>query len=218
MYFVDAGQEQQAFDLLKIAAERTDNARVAYGFALLLYRRGAFEQGLSVLDRRSHRSHNEEMLRILMLMELSDGHSRALVACRALGEQYPSGLSALFRPVLLFVLGDQTSASDASRAFRSEPDRLPRLRRAFYENLLAFNCHELSADKLLAAAGSSKWDQCEARFFIGLHYLAAGDRDAAARHFHEAVASRCSGFLALDWSQAFLIRLEVDSRWPRWIP
>jgi tetratricopeptide (TPR) repeat protein/predicted Ser/Thr protein kinase len=218
MYLVDAGQEQQAFDLLKIAAERTDNARVAYGFALLLYRRGAFEEGLAVLDRRTHRSHNEEMLRVLLMMELPDGHNRALAACRALGEQYPSGLSALFRPVLLLVLGDQASATAASREFRSEPDRLPRLRRAFYENLLAFNGDELSADKLLAAAGSSKWDQCEAHFFIGLHHLASDDRDAAARHFHEAVASRCSGFLALDWSQAFLIRLEVDSRWPRWVP
>ena len=41
---------------------------------------------------------------------------------------------------------------------------------------------------------------------------------ADRRHFHEAVSSRCRGFLALEWSEAFLIRLEVDPRWPRWIP
>jgi tetratricopeptide (TPR) repeat protein/tRNA A-37 threonylcarbamoyl transferase component Bud32 len=218
MYLVDARQEQTAYEILKSAAAHNDNARVAYGYALLLYRRGAFEEGLAVLDRRAHRSHNEELLRIVTLMELPDGHDRALAACRVLGEQYPEGLSALFRPVLLLVLGDRPSASAASREFRQQPDRLPRLRRAFYEKLLAFNCEELSAPELLAAAGSSKWDQCEAHFFIGLRELAAGDRDAAARHFHEAVATRCNGFLALDWSQAFLIRLEVDPRWPRWIP
>ncbi len=218
MYLVDARQEQTAFEILKSSAARNDNARVVYGYALLLYRRGAFEEGLAVLDRRAHRSHNEELLRIITMMELPDGHNRALAACRVLGEQYPDGLSALFRPVLLLVLGDRSSASAASREFRQQPDRLPRLRRAFYEKLLAFNCEELSAPDLLAAAGSSKWDQCEAHFFIGLWELATGNRDAAARHFHEAVATRCNGFLALDWSQAFLIRLEVDPRWPRWIP
>jgi tetratricopeptide (TPR) repeat protein len=218
MYMVDARQEQAAFEILKSAAERTDNARVTYGYALLLYRRGAFEEGLAVLDRRAHRSHNEELLRVLMLMELPDGHERASAACRAMGEQYADGLSALFRPIPLLVLGDDSATGHASRDFRMQPEQLPRLRRTFYEKLMAFNCQELSDDELLSAAGRSKWDQCEAHFFIGLHKLAAGDRDAAARHFHEAVATRCNGFLALDWSEAFLIRLEVDPRWPRWLP
>jgi tetratricopeptide (TPR) repeat protein len=218
LYLLEAGQEQKAFEILKSAAGQTGNARVAYGFALLLYRRGAFDEGMAILERRAHRSHNEEMLRILTMMELPDGRDQARAACRALAEHYPEGLSALFRPALLLVLGDQTAASEASREFRSRPDRLPRLRRAFYEKVVAFNGGELSARELLEAAGSSRWDQCESHFFIGLHDLADGNRDAAARHFHEAVSSRCRGFLALEWSEAFLIRLEVDPRWPRWIP
>lgn len=217
MYLVDAGQEQAAFELLKETAARIDNARVAYGYALLLYRRGAFDEGLAVLERRPKRSNNEEMLRILILMELPEGRERALAACQALGENSTNGLSALFRPSLFLILGEKPLAIAASREFRLQPDRLPKLRLAFYEKLLAFNCQEQTADELLSAAGSSKWDQCEARFFIGLHDLAAGNRAAAAKQFHEAVAMRCNGFLARDWSRAFLIRLEVDPHWPRWI-
>lgn len=218
MYLVDAEQEQAAFELLQQAAARTDSARVAYGYALLLYRRGDFEEGLAVLDRRPRRSNNEDLLRVLMLMELPEGRDRALAVARALGDQYPDGLAALFRPILLCILGEKSEAIAASRDFRAEPDRLPRLRRAFYEKILAFNCEEIGADELVAAAGRSKWDQCEAEFFTGVHALAVGNRTEAARHFHAAVATRCSGFLAFDWSQAFLIRLEVDEHWPKWIP
>ncbi len=218
MYQVAVGQEQAAFKILQEAALVSDNARVAYGYALLLYRRGDFAQGFTILDRRPHRSNNEELLRILILMELPEGRELAQAACRELGEQGSNGLAALFRPILLLVLGDQQTAVAVSHGLCEQPERLLRLRRAFYEKLLTYNCEELSEDDLLAAAGSSKWDQCEAHFFIGLHALAAGNRDDAKRHFHEAVATRCNGFLALDWSRAFLIRLEVDARWPKWIP
>jgi tetratricopeptide (TPR) repeat protein len=218
MYLVDAGQEQAAFEILQRAASQSDSARIAYGYALLLYRRGDSTAGLAVLDRRPRRSNNEDLLRVLMLMEMPDGRERALAVARALGDEYPDGLSALFRPILLLLLSEKSEAVAASREFRSHPDRLPRLRRSFYENILAFNCDDMNADQLLAAAGRSKWDQCEAQFFIGVHSLAAGDRTEASRHFRAAVAARCNGFLALDWSQAFLIRLEVDAHWPKWIP
>jgi len=218
MYLVDAGQEQAAYEILKHAVTQTDSARIAYGYALLLYRRGDFAEGLEVLDRRPRRSNNEDLLRVLILMELPEGRERAQAVTRALGAQYPDGLSALFRPILLLLLGEKSEAVAASREFRAQPDRLPRLRRSFYEKILAFNCEELSADDLLAAAGRSKWDQCEAQFFIGVHSLATGDRADASSHFRAAVASRCNGFLAVDWSQAFLIRLEVDAHWPKWIP
>ena len=98
------------------------------------------------------------------------------------------------------------------------PVRFPRLRRSSYERLLAFNCGELTADELLAAAGRSKWDQCEACFFVALSELADGRREAAAGHFRDASSQHCNGFLAQDWSDAFLTRMKSDPMWPIWIP
>jgi hypothetical protein len=152
-------------------------------------------------------------------MEQSDGPQRALEGYRILSEQSSEGLAALFRPALLLLLGEKPRAVAENRQFHSQAaNRLPLLRRAFYERLLSFNCGELEADELLKATQHSKWDQCEANFFVGLARLADGNRDEAAKHFRAAIATRCDGFLACDWSAAFLIRLEKDSRWPRWIP
>ena len=218
-FFLYSGREPLAFEILKKAVSQSDNARVAYRYALLLYRRGEFDEGLSVLDRRTHRSNNEEMLRVVLLMEQPEGRQRALEAYRSLSEKSPEGLAALFRPVLLLLLGEKPQAVADSRQFRGlAVNRLPHLRLGFYEQLLSFNCGELGEDELLHSTQRSKWDQCEANFFVGLAHLAEGDRESAAAHFRAAVATRCDGFLACDWSAAFLIRLENDPRWPRWIP
>jgi len=218
-YFLQTDRERDAFNILKAAASRTENARVAYRYALLLYRRGAFDEGLALLENRPHRSNNEELLRVLFLAESPAGRPQALAAYEALSRQPDDGLAALFRPVLPCVLGDWPAAVADSRRFRDqETHRLPLLRRAFYEKVLQFNCDELSADELIATAGRSQWDRCEAHFFIALRSLATGDRAAASRHFQSAVATRCYGFLAFDWSQAFLIRLGADPQWPGWIP
>ena len=217
-FFLYTDREPLAFEILNQAVSQSDNARVAYRYALLLYRRGDFDAGLSVLDRRPRRSNNEELLRVVLLMEQPDGRQRALEAYRALSGQSPEGLAALFRPALLLLLGDKQQAVAENRQFHSQgAKRLPRLRHAFYERLLKFNCGELEAAELLQATKHSKWDQCEANFFVGLAQLAEGNRDDAAEHFRAAVATRCDGFLACDWSAAFLIRLENDPKWPRWI-
>jgi tetratricopeptide (TPR) repeat protein len=218
-YFLYSNREPLAFEILKRAVSQSANARVAYRYALLSYRRGKFDEGLAVLDRRQKRSNNEDLLRIVFLMEQPGGRERALEAYRDLSVHSPNGLAALFRPALLLLWGDRPQAVADSRRFQAQaPRRLPRLRLGFYEQLLRFNCEELSADELLQATQHSKWDQCEAHFFIGLTRIAEGNRDAAKAHFQAAVATRCNGFLACDWSAAFLIRLEDDPGWPSWIP
>ncbi|HEY3966700.1 MAG TPA: serine/threonine-protein kinase [Planctomycetaceae bacterium] len=217
-YYLYTDREPVAFEILEQAATETNNARVAYRYALLLYRRGAFSEGFSVLDGRAQRSNNEELLRILLMMELPEGASRSKGAYRALEEKSSAGLAGLFRPALLLLLGDKPAAAADSRQLQErQPNQLPPLRRDFYERLLQFNCGDLDADQLLVAAGDSQWDLCEANFFIGLTRLAEGNRDMAAKHFQSAVAARCNGFLACDWSGSFLIRMAEDANWPRWI-
>ncbi len=217
-YYLYTDREPIAFEILKRAATETNNARVAYRYALLLYRRGEFSEGFRVLDGRAQRSNNEELLRIVLMMELPEGVSRSRGAYRALDEKSSAGLAGLFRPALLLLLGDKVAAAaDSRRLQEREPNQLPPLRRAFYERLLRFNCGNLGAEELLLAAGDSQWDLCEANFFIGLTRLTEGKRDVAAKHFRAAVDTRCDGFLACDWSGSFLIRLAEDASWPRWI-
>ncbi len=154
----------------------------------------------------------------MILMELPGGPERARAAWEALAAHPSDGLAAVFRPIPLLMLGDKPAAIAASRQLRDQPARFPRLRRASYERLLAFNCGELTADELLAAAGRSRWDQCEAWFFIALFELADGNHEAAAESFREASARHCNGFVAQDWSDAFLVRRRSDAQWPRWVP
>lgn len=218
-FFLYTDREPLAFEILKQAVSQSANARVAYRYALLLYRRGEFDEGLAVLDHRQRRSNNEDLLRVVFLMERPEGRKLAHEAYRALGPQSTEGLAALFRPALLLLLGEKSEAVADSRRFRSQTrNRLPPLRRTCYERLLQFNCDELGDVELLETTQHSKWDQCEAHFFIGLARIAEGNRDAAKAHFRAAVATRCDGFLACDWSDAFLIRLDNDPRWPEWIP
>lgn len=218
-FYLYTDRESLAFEILQKAASQSANARVAYRYALLLYRRGDFDEGLAVLDRRQERSNNEDLLRIVFLMERADGRELAKEAYLALGPKSSEGLAGLFRPALLLLLGQKPEAEADSRRFRSQaPNGLPPLRGVFYEQLLQFNCGELADDGLLQRTKNSNWDQCEAHFFIGLSQLAQGNRDAAKGHFRKAVDTRCDGFLACDWSDAFLIRLDKDPRWPRWIP
>jgi serine/threonine protein kinase len=218
MYLLDAGGEEEAVQILKESAARNDNARVAYSYALLLYRRQAFAEAVAVLERRTRLSDNEELLRMVILMELPDGPARARAAWEELAVRPSDGLAALFRPIPLLLLGDKAASVAASRRLRDQPVRFPRLRRGSYERVLAFNCGEITAGELLAAAGQSKWDQCEAYFFIALSELADGNPEAAAESFREASARNCHGFVAQDWSEAFLVRIKSDPLWPKWIP
>lgn len=217
-FYLYSGREAKALEILERALSQADNARSAYRYALLLYRRGDRSRALAALNRRTRRSDNEELLRLLLILESPGGVAAAVTAYRSLAAQPSDGLAALFRPALLLIAGDKPAAAADSRRLRAGDPRLPPLRRTFYEKLLRFNCGELESDELLAAAGRSRWDQCEARFFIGLAHLAVGDRDAARANFEAAVATRCGGFLAYDWSSAFIRRLEQAPQWPEWIP
>jgi hypothetical protein len=84
--------------------------------------------------------------------------------------------------------------------------------------LLEYNAGLLPADQLLAAAGPSRLNRCEAHFFIGLSLLAGGDRAGARDHFRRSVATHVIWFVDHIWSLAFLSRLEKDPTWPPWIP
>ena len=86
-----------------------------------------------------------------------------------------------------------------------------------YHRLLGYNRGGLQAEELLQKAGGSKWNECEANYFIALDFLGEGDRLGARRHFKKSVDTHVYHYFAYQWSRAFLTRMDNDSSWPLWI-
>ena len=88
----------------------------------------------------------------------------------------------------------------------------------WHKKLLDYNCGELTDQQLLQEAGSFRWDQCEAHFFMAMTKLADGNRAGAREHFRQCIATGVFRFYDYRWSRAFLSRMERDPTWPPWIP
>jgi hypothetical protein len=182
-----------------------------------LYQHGQFQPALEALDRiRAHGGDDAcfEVCRCYVLIQLPDGSTRALNIYRRLA---PSDVYGLYYPTIPQLLGRTAEARAAYLAYREQGARLP-TRPAWINRLVDYNLGLIQEDALLAAAGSSRQNQCEAHFFIGLARLADGDRDGAKEQFRQSVATHVFHFLDHVWSRAFLARMEQDPAWPPWIP
>jgi hypothetical protein len=137
-----------------------------------------------------------------MLHEVGDT-AAAIAEYEQLAVRFPDGLTALFRLALRLLMGQTDQAETESREL-SRTLQLPRLREAFYRRLLAFNSGEISPDELMASVRDSRWNECEARFFIALKHRASGNQALAREQFARCLATHCAGFLAWDWSHVLL--------------
>ena len=219
LFLLSTDREPASFELLRGAEAQHHDALVAYDFSLALFRRGESADALRVLQARTATDAGEDMLtnsltadeaflRVVLLRD-SGAPQAARAACDAVAQRYQTGLTAYFHPCLLLLLGEPDAAMSANRRLRSVGTP-PRLRGAFYSRLLAFNSGELTEFELLESVRGSRWDRCEALFFVALQQLAHGDRAVARQRFEQCVATRCAGFLSWDWSHAVLRRWETD--------
>jgi hypothetical protein len=182
-----------------------------------LYHHGEFRQAVVVLDRVIDRGGDTsayQLSRCNVLAELPDGPARALAAYRDLTL---TDVYEIYAPTTLRLLGRQSEAIDAYRALREKTLKIP-TRPEWLDRLLEYNAGLIPADQLLAAAGESRLNRCEAHFFIGLTLLADGDRAGARDHFRRSVSTHVIWFIDHFWSMAFLSRMEKDRNWPLWIP
>lgn len=182
-----------------------------------LYHNGRFPEAVAVFDRSIARDGNTYLMQILrcyVLSELPNGPARALAAAP---EATTSTVFAIYVPTISQLLGRRSEAVAAYRSlhrkFMQAPDRSE-----WIAQLLEFGSGLIPAEKLLAAAGSSRLRQCEAHFFVGMALLANGDRDGARDHFRHAADTHVVWYVDHTWSRAFLARLDADPNWPRWIP
>ena len=106
----------------------------------------------------------------------------------------------------------------ACRELRKQPERFPDLNREHMLRILDYCGGGISAEEFLKAEAGSRWNQCEAHFWVALDRLAQGDRTGAREHFQKALATGVFVFGEYQWSRLFLRRMDQDPTWPSWIP
>jgi tetratricopeptide (TPR) repeat protein len=209
------GENEKAFQSVRLATHKVKGPWPATYYALGLYRRGKLDEALNVLDRLEPGDVGafQETLRMFILADLPGGDQRAMQVYASAVGRY-RGTTPLFLNALLYRLGRKADAVAAYSRLRL-PKALAGARGGSYGQLLRYNCGRMTAEELLGAAKDSQYHQCNAHFFIAMSLLADGDRAGARRHFQQCVRTRCFDFDACDWSRAFLDRMNQDPLWPR---
>jgi tetratricopeptide (TPR) repeat protein len=216
-YFDEIGEPDKALEVARRSLKRSGSPAAAYMCVLSLYRQGKFIEASECLDQRRQAELTGDVARGFLLVELPDGHRRALDECAELARKYPQEFwDARLRGNLLMFLGRKEQALSTLRRFRP-PFALSQDWKEFYEAMRQFGCGELSEEGYLAKAGPSRWRQCLAHFEIGLFRLADGNRASAGDHFSKVVKTR-AWEIQWYWSLMFHNRLQNDPNWPPWLP
>jgi serine/threonine protein kinase len=216
MYFSVIGDQKAR---LTESRRITDNPTALVVSLYILGGRENLTEALGVLESSPFKdSASNRFLRVGIVAEL-DGKDtmRARALYDELAKTQPRSVLDLYPQLAMRLLGDNAAAIGASRQLRENAKLLPRDRREWYGKLLDFNCDTISADELLAAAGPSRFNQCEAHFFIGMTLLGGGQQEKARQHFQKSAATRVVQFFDYVMSQAMLSRLAKDPAWPPWI-
>ena len=214
-YFEYVGNNEEAFKTVAAAVGKTDRTWPATLYALGLYRRGETQKALAVLDSLGENQQGafHQTMRMYMLAESRGGRQRAVETFSRCEGRY-RGTARLFQAAVFCLLGEKDRGAAAFRRIREKPDVLPRLRTDSYLKLVDFNCGLISAEELLRSAAGSRYNLCNAHFFVGMARLCERDRRGAREHFQKCVALRVFDFDAADWSRTFLARMDAEPDWP----
>jgi tetratricopeptide (TPR) repeat protein len=219
-YFREVGKEEEVLEELREASKNTDHVNVTSCCALALYRRGDLKEAFEVLDRR-HNTYTDRLLPfVLVELDYPDKHdwpARAIKASDDYAARTQDAAAVIDARGIHYLLGNKKEAIKVNKAMLNQRERFYTLRADPILRCVQYNAGELTADKLLEAAGHSQWDQCLAHYNIAMTMLAEGDRDGARKHFEKAKKTRASGWGEYDLSWVFYDRLE-DPKWPPRIP
>ncbi len=221
------GQEEAAHEVARKGYEAAESATTRRIHVWSLYEQGKFEKALEVIEsaggpeevssRDAKLAGGVYGLRPFILVDLPDGPSRALKAHRENCELFTTGYHVIFNQAALLLLGRRSEAMDASAKLRKQPERLTGLSREHFLRILDYCRGGLPEEEFLQAETGSRWNQCEAHFYVALDRLAQEDRAGAHEHLQKAIATGVFGSMEYQWSRLFLKRMEQDPNWPSWI-
>lgn len=219
LYFKVIKEDAAILSELETATDVLESPSLQTAYAMILYRKGRFQEALQVMDKdRGTSNTDDDYFRPFVLAELPDGPRRSYEEFLGLWEDSNSTISSLVYQTILLLLGRKAETIEASRSLQKEADSMARWRHDWYLRLLDYFSDYMTSEVLLEKAGNSRWNLCEAHFAIGLMRLSEGDRFQAADHFRKATATRVFTFMEFGVSRLLAERLERDPDWPPWIP
>jgi serine/threonine protein kinase len=216
-YYLVIGDRDAELAFLRDASRR--NPMMAPYLALTLDRHGRTEEALAVLDQLepSQKAGSEALtFRSFILVSQPNAPEQVAPIVKNLIAQTGLQSTAILSPWPYLLIGRKAEADAFWRRLRAQKRNWPQ-RDGWYNHALDYECGRLTADELIALAGSSRLNLCEAHHMIGLQRLAAGDRDAAKAHFRKAVATDVFFFVEYNLSHLWLAHLDRDPAWPHWI-
>jgi RNA polymerase sigma factor (sigma-70 family) len=224
LYLREVAREEEVLEELRLASERTDHVYVTFCYALTLYRRGGpgdLEKALRVLEKKRD-TYNDRLVPFVLAehdyQNKDNWPAPAQKAAADFAGRVQDGAAAMdAQAAVLCLLGNKEEAVNTSKALLRQPEKFYTLRRQSILRCLRYNAGDLPADQLVREAGSSRWDQCLAHYYVAMTKLAGGDRRGAQEHFDKVIKTRAFLWGPYDMSWVFQARLAKDPTWPRWI-
>jgi hypothetical protein len=211
IFLAENQQEQEALQWYEEGLKQetvASNVRVRDSYAWLLYERGEADKAFQVIGNVG--GTYQDFARAVFVAELPDGLRRARTICDAMPNSMIASLA-------LFLLGEKKAALKLLRDFRPNESHDNGVLFAKLADYMK-NPDEATRKSLQEVASRNKGFQIFLHTTLGLRQLAEGDRSGARQHFQKGVAVRQPYWLPnSDWVRAFLVRMQKDPTWPRWI-
>lgn len=203
----------------RAARERTGNDIMLWSEGLNLFWLGRDAEALTVLES-NRRGTFSDFLRIGLLREAHESKDQALAALDQIQVKVGDPDRWAMRHIQLLLLGECELAAREARTFRASGQKFeiwlqPELGKALLDYYA--NDGSIAEGDLLKASRNRRTIECSFCFSIGLRHLANGERDEAKAMFRRSADTYAVGYTAWEYSLAFLMRMERDPIWPRWI-
>jgi tetratricopeptide (TPR) repeat protein len=218
-YFVRGDDDALLAATRQARNEHVEDAWVTDVEVSVHYGRKEYDKALGVLESTKYAG-DESFPFVERGVVLAAMPGRKQEAERALTEAIRAckGFSQCFIASYLQLLGPEYRAKtrQASLEIRERSARgvFP-WRGQWYRDLLAFHAGLIDERELLPRAGSSRFNLCEAHFYLGLAKLTEGKRAQAKECFRRSMGTGVFFFYEFLWSRAFLARID-DTDWLPW--
>ena len=221
-YLLARGEDDGLLKEVRTARGRgVEDSRTTEYETSVLYARKQFDSALAVVQtiNPTGREARAYTVRGLVLAatpgrkdEAERAFTEAIRACKG-------GALLAYVPAHLQLIGGD--ARDESRRaaldIHKRSDHLiPNIPGRWYHDLLDFHAGLLDEAGLLRQAGESRYNLCEAHFYIGVRKLADRNRTGAKDCFTRVVESGQYYFTESVWSRAFLANID-DPTWLPWL-
>jgi serine/threonine protein kinase/predicted negative regulator of RcsB-dependent stress response len=221
-YFVFLDDDEALLREVRAARRHHPDSALDYFELHVLYRRKQFAEALAFLEASQQNWTNEHfpLTRGMVLASLPGRQREAEEAILSAVRQTKGGSNLAMFPGPLHWLGPEglSKCKKLSRDLRTRQSHtMPRWRDGWYHHLLAFHAGDLSAEELLARAGKSRFNLCEAYYYIANRKLAELKRGEAREFYRRSYETGVYLYGEYQWSRSVLAVID-DPAWMPWCP